>query len=203
FGSGFLRLVQDGADVLFQADQDGGGDNYQTQVVFQNTNLGDFTDDNFSIDQNADLGFAPDGSGIFGEELEGTNGNDDIAGTPGDDTVIALAGDDTLSGGNGVDSIDGGAGTDSIEGGFGNDLLTGGGDADEFIFNPGEGDDTITDFELGVDVLQLNEGLSVSSFAEADVDSNGSMDTVLELADGTRVSLLDVNGLSDVNDLFS
>ena len=39
FGSGFLRLQQSGADTLLQWDQDGtaGGANWETLVVFQNT----------------------------------------------------------------------------------------------------------------------------------------------------------------------
>ena len=49
FGSGFLRLQQDGADTLLQWDQDGdvGGSDWETLVVFENTDADEFTDANF------------------------------------------------------------------------------------------------------------------------------------------------------------
>ena len=57
FGSGFLRLQQNGADTLLQWDQDGagGGSDWETLVVFQNTDADDFTDANFVP------GYDPDG----------------------------------------------------------------------------------------------------------------------------------------------
>ena len=68
FGSGFLRLQQSGADTLLQWDQDGttGGSNWETLVVFQNTDAGDFTDANFVP------GYDPDGSAPAGETITGT-----------------------------------------------------------------------------------------------------------------------------------
>ena len=49
FSSGFLRLTQDGADTLLEWDQDGagGGADWETLVVFQNTDADDFTEANF------------------------------------------------------------------------------------------------------------------------------------------------------------
>jgi Ca2+-binding RTX toxin-like protein len=55
--------------------------------------------------------------------------------------------------------------TDVLEGGAGDDLLIGGGDADIYIYNPGDGDDVIHDqednnFRPGFDVLRIGGGLS-------------------------------------------
>lgn len=49
----------------------------------------------------------------------------------------------------GDDTLDGGAGDDFILGGDGDDVLTGGDGNDTFAYNPGDGHDTITDFNVG------------------------------------------------------
>ena len=99
FGSGFLRLQQSGADTLLQWDQDGaaGGANWETLVVFQNTDAGDFTDANFVP------GYDPDGSAPAGETITGTEDDDTLTGTIGGDTINALGGDDTVFGLAGAD----------------------------------------------------------------------------------------------------
>ncbi|YAG14294.1 Calcium-binding protein [Nostoc sp. DSM 114161] len=60
-----------------------------------------------------------------------------IIGTIGDDTLVGTLNDDTINGLGGNDIITG-------KGGY--DLLTGGGGKDIFVFNKGDGIDTITDF---------------------------------------------------------
>ena len=94
FGSGFLRLQQSGADTLLQWDQDGtaGGANWETLVVFQNTDADDFTDANFVP------GYDPDGSAPAGQTITGTEDGETLTGTIGDDTINALGGDDTVFG---------------------------------------------------------------------------------------------------------
>lgn len=62
---------------------------------------------------------------------------------------FGVAGDDSLDGGAGDDTIRGNGGDDTIIGGTGADSLTGGGDDDTYIFNAGDGADTITDFNAG------------------------------------------------------
>jgi len=59
----------------------------------------------------------------------------------------------------------GGAGRDTINGKAGNDVLWGQADADTFIFERGTGIDTVGDFTLGVDKIQL-AGLGFTSFAQ-------------------------------------
>ncbi|MFW8637503.1 beta strand repeat-containing protein [Cribrihabitans pelagius] len=203
FGAGFLRLVQDGADVLLEADLNGGGDNYLGLIRFQGTSAGDFTDANFLIDLGTGEGYRPDGGGVNGGAFPGTAGDDSIVGLFGDDTIAGEGGNDTLNGQNGADLIRGGAGDDQISGGFGNDVLTGGAGADSFIFSTGEGQDTITDFVVGTDVLVLAGGQTIGSIVEIDTDAVGGNDsTLVEFADGSAVELTSVLGLADPNELL-
>ncbi len=69
---------------------------------------------------------------------------------------------DTLIG-NGVDN--------QLTGGLGNDMLTGGGGSDTFIWNKGDtGHDTITDFSLGNDHLDLSQLLQGENATTASLD---------------------------------
>jgi Ca2+-binding RTX toxin-like protein len=121
FGAGFFQLVQSGADTLFQWDQDGtaNGASWETLVVFQNTNAGDFTDANFG-------GYPPNGGEPAGETITGTADDDFLVGTIGGDTIDALAGQDSVFGQGGADIIYGGDGLDNLNGGDGNDYIDGG-----------------------------------------------------------------------------
>ena len=94
------------------------------------------------------------------------------------DTLIGGTQNDTLIGGSGIDSIFGYDGNDRIVGGDGADTLTGGTGADVFRFaNPIEGFDTITDFVVVDDKIEISTSgftgvgglgtLSASRFAYA------------------------------------
>lgn len=106
--------------------------------------------------------------------IDGGFGNDYLYGQTGDDTLIGGRGVDLLQGGHGDDLLDGGAendtlrggrdndtmdagsGDDLLDGGFGHDVMTGGGGIDTFVFRRHSGDDTITDFTAGTDLLDLS-----------------------------------------------
>ena len=123
--------------------------------------------------------------------LYGEGGADNLRGGNGDDLLLGGQGRDMLFGENGNDRLDGGIGNDRLEGGKGDDRLTGGDGSDLFVFGKSGGADVITDFQLGVDHLQLVEGVTLKSSAFADVDHNGTMDLVLTLTGGS-VTLLNV-----------
>ncbi|MDO9413984.1 MAG: FecR domain-containing protein [Pseudolabrys sp.] len=53
-------------------------------------------------------------------------------------------------------TLSGGAKSDIIVGGSGSEMLTGNGGADAFVFSPGSGHDTVTDFTPGVDKIVLS-----------------------------------------------
>lgn len=89
------------------------------------------------------------GGGAGHDTLDGGDGNDTLEGGTGNDMLYGGAGNDLLAGGDGDDWLDGGTGNDTLSGGTGNDTLTGGDGNDRFIYTPGDGHDTITDFNFG------------------------------------------------------
>lgn len=72
--------------------------------------------------------------------------NDHLYGFGGNDGLYGYGGNDTLDGGIGNDTLDGGAGNDTLIGGKGNDSLNGGYGSDTYVFNAGDGNDTILDW---------------------------------------------------------
>ncbi|MEL7039259.1 MAG: glycerophosphodiester phosphodiesterase family protein [Cyanobacteria bacterium J06592_8] len=124
-----------------------------------------------------------------------SGGNDTINGGAGDDQIGGKAGDDELLGGIGNDSIWGDDGDDLLRGGSGDDVLTGddfsGGEGvDTFILAMGEGTDTITDFEIGVDLIGLAEGLTFDalSFTGSSILLNEETLAVLNGIDTTTLT---------------
>lgn len=94
--------------------------------------------------------------------LNGGAGNDTLYGHEGNDTLLGGDGDDFLAGQEGNDVLNGQAGNDKLGwGGFGYDELTGGSGADLFYGGAWSwtdqqvGDVLITDFQSGLDVLDL------------------------------------------------
>ncbi|MHA6913268.1 calcium-binding protein [Ralstonia pseudosolanacearum] len=126
--------------------------------------------------------------------LDGGDGNDSILAGDGNDQVLGGLGLDTIDGGNGDDTIDGGddndtitdtVGTNTLRGGAGNDTITGRGtfqggtgndslvssdfySGDTYLFNVGDGQDTISDYggsaamgytTAGDDTLKFGAGI--------------------------------------------
>jgi alkaline phosphatase len=121
--------------------------------------------------------YGGDGNDVLrGDENErspgGQPGGDDmIYGGTGNDRIGGKGGNDKLYGDDGDDQIWGDDGDDLLHGGFGNDTLTGddfsgGQGADTFVLALGEGTDTITDFELGIDKLALADILSRNAITD-------------------------------------
>jgi Ca2+-binding RTX toxin-like protein len=126
--------------------------------------------------------------------FEGTGGNDqvsakltgdkvDIAGlaapanldanTSGGFVVLnGLAGDDVIDASGVTVStmrfiLNGGDGNDVLHGGSGDDVLNGGVGADHFVFSGSNGTDTITDFQAGVDKIDISGyGAALASFGD-------------------------------------
>jgi Ca2+-binding RTX toxin-like protein len=125
------------------------------------------------------LGFAGDALGdtfdtienltgsINNDTLEGDGGTNVLTGGQGNDNLFGREGDDTLSGGDGIDVLMGQGGLDHLVGGIDGDVLvggsaadtlTGGQGADLFIYQSTllDGTDFITDFEHGIDRIDLH-----------------------------------------------
>jgi Ca2+-binding RTX toxin-like protein len=118
---------------------------------------------------------------LAGITQQATEGNDGLYGTATNETFFGLSGNDEIAGYGGNDVIDGGAGDDTLTGGSGNDVLIGGTNndsmeggngSDTYVFNLGDGQDTINNHDASsgrVDVLQFGNGI-----APADVTARRS-----------------------------
>jgi len=73
--------------------------------------------------------------------------------------VTAGAGNDFLAGGGGADTINAGAGNDTVTAGAGNDSITLGNGNDTLIFNSLTGLDTIADYVVADDSIQLSKAV--------------------------------------------
>ena len=125
------------------------------------------------------------------DSIDGGAGNDSIGGNAGNDTIDGGAGDDHLYGGEGNDVIDGGAGADRIFGGEGDDSLTGGTEVDTFVFEAGHGNDTITDFADGTDLIDLSD-LGVMNFAALSIADDTNGNAVITTSAGNTITLTGV-----------
>jgi len=176
-GSDVGTTIMLGSGALLTLNSDGSYD-YDPNGAFDSLESGDTSLDSFSYVISDGNGVTDSTSvlititGESAEVLVGTNGNDTLNGTPGQDVIYGLDGrdhlngladDDVLFGGNGDDRMIGGAGDDTLVGGQGRDTLTGDAGADLFVFTAltdstraATGRDRITDFESGVDQIDLS-----------------------------------------------
>jgi Ca2+-binding RTX toxin-like protein len=150
--------------------------------------------------------------------------HDKVYGEAAQDTIYGGSGNDLIDGGNsndwlygdsGHDTLIGGQGSDFISGGTGNDLLTGDGSggssqSDTFYFENNFGDDVITDFNLGNDVLEIKAGINGTSIASpsdlAPYVGEVSGNAVISFANGDSITLQGVSKadlLSDLNDVVN
>lgn len=90
--------------------------------------------------------------------LIGGTGRDFLNGGAAGDRLRGSAGHDTLLGALGNDTLLGEGGNDLLKGQKGNDVLTGGSGRDTFYFRKGDGRDTITDFAVGTDTIEIGRG---------------------------------------------
>ena len=133
------------------------------------------------------------------DTLAGLSGNDIIYGHQGNDLLVGGAGTDTLDGGQGNDqlageadndSLRGGTGDDILSGGTGNDYLDGGDGNDTYLFNRGDGQDTISNYDTGtgrVDSLQLGAGIVQADVTVKRVGNNLLL-TLNDTSDSVTVS---------------
>ena len=121
--------------------------------------------------------------GADGDYLNGGRGQDVLKGQAGDDFLLGGPGPDKLFGGGGNDTLDGGPGRDKLVGGLGDDLLIGGKGADLMVFRGRHGTDTIEDFGLGADQMQIR---GLRDFADLSITRDGA-DSVIEWRDLTII----------------
>ncbi|MEX5282167.1 MAG: hypothetical protein NW700_11475 [Nitrospiraceae bacterium] len=88
-----------------------------------------------------------------GFDLVGTSDDDTITGTNVVDRIVGLEGDDVLQGRAGNDVLTGGAGNDTLRGGTGDD---------RYIFNLGDGVDTIEDMAVSGEGNRIQFGAGIA-----------------------------------------
>jgi Ca2+-binding RTX toxin-like protein len=140
-----LRYFQSAGNTIVQGDVDADG---SSDFAIQLNGLHTLTADSFT-----DLTIT---------NVRGTGAGETLLGSSGAETILGLGGTDVLLGFSGTDVLIGGAGFDT---------MTGGGAADVFDFNSvaeigmGFGTrDVITDFEVGIDKIDL-EGIDALTTA--------------------------------------
>lgn len=194
-GNDFIR-GRGGDDVMIGGD----GDDVLRGAAGNHVAYGGAGNDRLKLGEGDDIGHGGDGDddlqGYAGNDtLYGDDGNDILTGMRGDDVLHGGAGDDILIGGNNVDMLYGGDGADRLRGGSGRDLLEGGaGDdtlfgedsGDTFLFRGAWGYDTVRDFEVGVDQLDVSflRLPDFATFLEAAAERSSGLRFMFEEGDG-------------------
>ena len=133
----------------------------------------------------------------YGSTLDGGNGNDTLwgnagadtfRGEEGNDTLFGFGGNDILDGGDGRDYLHGNEGDDILKGGEGDDHLDGGSGSDTYIFNKGDGRDTISDYGNKADTDTLRLGSLKLSDMEFYRSGGDLVLRTLDQADSVNIS---------------
>jgi Ca2+-binding RTX toxin-like protein len=101
--------------------------------------------------------------GIGNDSLFGQEDADFLLGNEGNDRLQGDVGNDSLQGNEGNDTIFGEAGNDIIDGGLGDDALVGEAGSDRFFFGTNNGNDTINDFIVSEDIIEIAANLGFSN----------------------------------------
>ena len=151
--------------------------------------------------------------GAGNDTINGGAGNDQLLGGLGDDKLDGGAGDDLIDGGDGNDTITDTAGANTLKGGTGNDIITGRGtfqggagddilnsgdfySGDTYVFNLGDGKDTVADYggtaamgysTAGNDTLSFGAGI----LASAVTVSRSGNDMVFKVSATDQVTVKD------------
>lgn len=132
-----IYVVDSAGDLVTEASPAGGTDTVQSAVTWT-------------------LGLNVERLTLTGAAVINGTGNtlaNVLTGNTGANSLFGLGGADTLSGGNGNDRLNGGAGLDNLTGGAGSDV---------FVFNASAiaaNRDTITDFNVAADTMQLENSV--------------------------------------------
>lgn len=180
-GSGADNLIGgNGADTITYADSPG-----SVYVNMRGTTNFVYDRDVAGLKAIDGFGFTDTLNGIQNVSGSLTTNTHVYASTEGN-IITTFAGNDWVFGDAGNDQISTGSGNDILIGGAGNDVMTGGTGADTFVYNFGDGTDTVSDFNVIEDIIRLVD--TGSSFTTLDYFDTASG---VELSyDGQKYMLL-------------
>ncbi len=198
FNDGIVEQAQDGSFSFIANDAN--GVNIITDNLTQNENIiGTDRPDIFSISGiSVDYGWGEtaDGNGIV---VWNDNNFDILTGVEQigfDDGVVTQLTDDSfvfalnseilsLAGDATNNTLIGGNANDTLSGMGGDDTLTGGAGLDVFIASQNNGSDTITDFEDGLDLIDVSSvSLAIDEMSDLTISQTGS-DTLVSFSTGS------------------
>ena len=118
--------------------------------------------------------------------LDGGDGQDLLSGEAGLDQLYGGLGDDALDGGAGDDILEGNEGNDTLAGGIGDDFLSGGLGSDDYLFAPGDGNDTIDNYaDPTLDPGKIDRIVFAAGIATTDVLASRNNDDLVLTVNGT------------------
>jgi len=124
------------------------------------------------------------------DNMNGNFGNDFMSGGKGNDAMRGAAGNDVMDGNEGRDNMFGDDGSDILNGGAGDDKLTGGNGADIFVFDEGNGADTVRDFDTAEDQIWITRSIDYFELSEL---SQVGADAVFDFGGGDTLTLLNTS----------
>lgn len=213
-GAGKDFLSGDAGDDVLSGDagddylSGGSGDDMLQGGAGADALHGEAGNDRLSGDAGNDALFAGSGDdwadgGANDDTINLGAGNDTGFGGAGKDFIQGKDGNDRIDGGAGADKLVGGSGSDTIEGGAGNDHMWGGqwwrdNASDVFKYQHGGGKDTIHDFEVDADQIDLTAyGLSYEDVQDRIIDRGWATEINLEGIDksgaGDKILLKSIN----------
>ena len=158
-----------------------------------------------------DLLFGEDGQDLIlggkgQDQLQGGKDHDTLKGNAGNDTLFGQDGNDLLFGDENNDQLQGDAGNDTLVGGSGDDTLFGQAGSDRFLFEANNGKDTISDFIVAEDKIELAAELGFTTGTEVlnAVTKTGSTTTgglfsEISLSSGNIINVFHDNPLKASN----
>lgn len=127
-------------------------------------------------------------------KVDGGAGDDKIFGSTLSDSLVGGAGNDVIYGKEGNDTLWGGAGNDSLYGNGGNEVNF---QSDVFVYKPGEGTDTIFDYDVWDTLMILKaDGSEGGTFTKATFKNNT---LTLAINGGGTVIFDDVKAGENIN----
>ncbi|MET0529650.1 MAG: VCBS domain-containing protein [Microvirga sp.] len=140
--------------------------------------------------------------GVGPNNFFGLGGKDLLIGGAVTDILEGGDQDDTLIGNGGSDILLGGNDNDKLIGGGDDDTLTGGAGADTFVYTVGGGTDTITDFEVGVDKIDVVSVGGKYKLSDLTITQNGA-NTIITLGSGFILQNVQMSTLTASSFIFT